>query len=246
MPSETVTKTGTGAEVKAEGQTKVTPSVETKAPAAVKVSSTEEEPKLYTQKQFDDFVHMVKSEAGRDRKAMEVERDQFKSKAEKLESKITVIQSERDKLQSDLEEMSSDDPKKFDIIKRDRELREAQRALQSKADELAEKEKASQAKIKIASETMLEINIWDIAAEYKNSDPIKLKDLCATFGATSEEQIRKVADTMWEKENPAPQTEEQKQAALKLVSGKTRGGATDYSSLSPDEKLKEGFRQLKK
>ena len=221
---ETVIQTEAGAEAKAAEQAKVSSAEEAKVPAKEKVSSTEEEPRLYTQKQLDDLVHMAKSEAGRDRKALEVERDQFKSKAEKLETQITDIQTERDKLQSDLEEMSADDPKKFDIIKRDRELREQQRINQAKADELAETEKASAEKIRIASETMLEINIWEIAAEYKSSDPVKLKDLCSTFGATSEEQIRKVADTMWEKENPAPKTEAEKQEALKLVSGKTSGG----------------------
>jgi len=239
---ETVTEAKAGAEVEAVEQKSST--VETKAPEKEKVSS-EEKPK-YTQKQLDELVHMAKSEAGRERKAIEIVRDQFKSKVEKLETQITDIQTERDKLQSDIEELSADDPKKFDIIKRDKELREIQRNLQTKADEISEKEKASEEKVKLANDTLLEISIWEIAAEYKTGDPVKLKDLCSTFGATSEEQIRKVADTMWEKEAAPPQTEQEKQEALKLVSGKTKGGGPDYNGFSPDQILSEGFRQLKK
>lgn len=238
---ETVTEAKAGAEVEAVEQKSST--VETKAPEKEKVSS-EEEPK-YTQKQLDELVHVAKSEAGRERKAIEIERDQFKSKVEKLETQITDIQTERDKLQSDIEELSADDPKKFDIIKRDKELREIQRNLQTKADEISEKEKASEEKVKLANDTLLEISIWEIAAEYKTGDPVKLKDLCSTFGATSEEQIRKVADTMWEKEAAPPQTEQEKQEALKLVSGKTKGGSDNLGGLSPKDRVKEADKRLR-
>ena len=192
-------------------------SKEGETPAEAKVSAEE---KLYSQKQLDTMIHMAKSEAGRDRKTLETERDQFKTKVEKLETDIGDIQSERDKLQVQIEELTSDDPRKFDLVKRDKDLRDAQRQLKKATDDLSSQQKASEERVKLANDTLLEISIWEVAAEYQGGDPVKLKDLCSTFNATSDEQVRKVADTIWTKtEVKKPEGE-----PLKIDSGNTRGG----------------------
>lgn len=40
---------------------------------------------------------------------------------------------------------------------------------------------ANQERVKLADDTLREISIWEIAAEYESGDPVKLKDLCDTF-----------------------------------------------------------------
>ena len=220
-----VEESGKGIALETKGQSEITPKVEDVTPDPASTVSPKEEEKIYSQKQLDDLTHMQNSEAGRQRKAIEDERDQFKTKSESLETDVSDIQAERDKLQNDINELSSDDPKKFDLIKRDKELRDAQRTLKKATDDLASNEKANAERVKVANDTLLEISIWEIATEYQTGDPVKLKNLCSTFGATSEEQIRQVADTLWVKETkPAKEGTPEGKTKLVLDTGKSRGG----------------------
>ena len=74
---------------------------------------------------------------------------------------------------------------------------------------------------------------------------MKLKTLCETFGANTEEEITKVAGTLWAKKTPEPQ--EPEKTPLKLASGKTTGGGGfTPDKKNPDATLREGFRTGKK
>ena len=65
---------------------------------------------------------------------------------------------------------------------------------------------------------------------------MKLKDLCATFNATSEESVRKVADTIWSKTSKETPTGE-KEEPLKLVPP----GGGGSGEKTEEERLKERY-----
>jgi len=167
-------------------------------------------------------------DAGRERKDMEVERDTVKSQLTAKETELADVVDEREKLQSEITDLTSDDPKKFDIIKKDRDLRERERKLKTDTHALEADKKANADRVKLANDTLREVSIWEISAKYEGSEPVKLKELCDSFGATSEEQITKVADTLWAKKEPDTSN-------LVAISGRTSGGGTDFSTISFDE-----------
>uniref|UniRef100_A0A6M3J3R1 Scaffolding protein n=4 Tax=viral metagenome TaxID=1070528 RepID=A0A6M3J3R1_9ZZZZ len=228
-----VTKEAEGTMVEDKGIK--TPEPKAKTPEVEKEVSPkkeEEEPKLYSQKQLDTMVHMATSDAGRVKKELEKERDEAKTEAAKLKSELEDNAEDIKQLEAKLDDITSDDPKRFDVVKELREARELKRTLKQATDDLAAEVKTHEETVRLAKDTMLEISIWEIATEYTGGDPVKLKDLCSTFNATSEEQVRKVADTMWVKGEPAkaePQTEEEKAQALIIDSGKKAGGGGELS-----------------
>ncbi|KKK53799.1 hypothetical protein LCGC14_3091140, partial [marine sediment metagenome] len=212
------------------------PEAEVKTPAEASKVSPEgekvEEKPIHTQAQTEFLVHVAKSEAGRLQKIAEDERDEFKTKAEKADGMIEDIQKERDTIKAEIEELTSDDPKKFDLVTRENQLREAQRTLKTATEELATQQKDNETIVTSAKETLLEIAIWEVATEYKSGDPVKLKNLCATLGVTDEAKLREVADKLWEKaEAKAPAKkaegeggEKEVKEKLNLDSGDTHGG----------------------
>lgn len=231
---ETVTENIEGKKLTEEEQAKVASSQEGGTPEdASKVSSegkkVEEKP-IYTQNQADELIHAAKSESGRLQKDAEIERDGFKTKAEKAESEFEDIQVERNKLQADIENLTSGDPAKFDLIKRDKELREAQHVLKTATADLATEKKASDERVKTANDTLLEIAIWEVATDFKGGDPVRLKNLCASLGVTDEAKLREVAGNIWEKaeakapEKKAEGEDGEAKEKLNLDSGESKGG----------------------
>lgn len=250
-----VTKSEEGTKTEAEEQAQVASSEEVRTPdGAIKVSPKEkkekvEEKPIYTQTQADELIHAARSEAGRLQKDAETERDDFKTKAGKAEALVEAIQVERDRLQADIEELTADDPKKFDLVKRDRELRDAQRTLKTATDELATQQKDSEAMVTTAKETMLEIAIWEVATEFKGGDPVRLKALCASLGITDEAKLREVAGNIWEKveaKAPAEKAEGEGEVGkekLNLDTGDTSGGVGEETD---QEKLDKRYPTMAK
>jgi len=252
MVNKAVIESKEGTKTETEEQAVVASSEEVRTPDdASKVSpkekeQVEKEPKLFTQKDLEAAVHTAKSTFGRDIKEIEDERDELKHRLEQVETDVLEIQEERDKLQADLEDMSSDDPKKFDLIKRDRELREAQRLLKKSTDDLATEVKTNEERVKAANETLLEISIWDISTEYKGGNPITLKNLCTTLGVTDEAKLREVAESLWEKAEAAPtEKPEGKEVVVKekliLDPGDTHGS----NQLTDQERLDQRYPTMK-
>jgi len=218
-----------------------TPEVEGKTPVSEKVSS-EQAQKLYTQAELDAMLHAAKSEAGRKAKEIEQERDTLKSQLSAKEQEIEDIQSERDSVRQQIEELTADDPKKFDLIKRDKELRDEQRQLRAEKQALEAEKQAHAETIRIASETMREITIWDVASEYEGGDAVRLKALADTVEATTEEKIREVANILWKPKGETERKEPEKET-LKPYSGYTEGGAKDTSGLSATQKIALGLKE---
>ncbi|KKL08627.1 hypothetical protein LCGC14_2573960, partial [marine sediment metagenome] len=225
-----VTENAEGTMVEAEGIE--TPEAEPKTPGSEsKVSPKEEkveqDPKLYSQKDYEAAVQIIKSDEGRTRTELESEKDDLSKRVTEIETDVEEVQAERDKLQVTIEELTSDDPKKFDLIKRDRELREQQKLLKKGTEDLAAEVKVHEGRVTLANETLLEIAIWEVATEYKGSDPVKLKNLCTTLGITDEAKLREVAGGLWEKAEgkaPTKKTEEVEREKLDLDDGATSGG----------------------
>lgn len=232
----------------AEAKGSSAPEAKVKTPEdASKVSPKEEkveEKPIHTQAQTDFLIHAATSVAGRLQKEAEVERDGFKTKAEKAEALNEDIQSERDQLQTDIEGLTNDDPKKFDLVKRDKDIRDAQRTLKTATAELATQQKDNEAIVTTARETMLEIALWEIATEFKGGDPVRLKALCATTGITTEEKARELAAGIWEKTEakaPVKGAEGEKgepKEKLDLDSGETHGGSGEKTE---EEKARERY-----
>ena len=229
----TVETTTPGTMPKAEG-TKP-PEVGGKTPETGKVSSGEE--KLYTQKQLDAFIHAAKSEAGRTAKEVEKERDTLKSQLTSKESEIEDIHSERESLQKQIEDLSSNDPKKFDLIKKDRELRERERKAKQKERDLEAKERANADRIAKADAFEVELLCEAVADEYEGGDSKILHSICKTAGVKDEGAIHNLADTLWSKQtSPSKEGKE----PLKTYSGYTEGGGKE----SIEDLLKVNVKNL--
>ncbi len=198
-----------------------------KTPEAESKVSPEQEERLYTQGQADALVHAAKSEAGRKVKEIEAERDTLKSQMSSNETKVADIQAERDSLQEQIEELSSTDPKKFDLIKRDKTLRDQQRKFKENEQKLVDREQKLGEREKKVSGFEREVLIETIADEYEDGDSAKLKKAVSAFDNPTEEQIRTIAEIIFTAKTETP--EKPKKPSLKPDSGKSRGGSTYFT-----------------
>jgi len=199
------------------------PEAKGKTPAPRKVSPEDE--LRYSQNQLDDFVQRATSEAGRLKKEAEMERDTLKSQIQTKESELGSIQAERDSLQTQIEGLTENDPKKFDLVKQDKQLRERERTLTASLGTLEERERKVAEREEKVNSFNASVLIETIADEYEGGDTAQLKKMCATAGATTEESIREVATILWGKAK-AP-SGEKKTPPVKKVPGNTEGGGTE-------------------
>jgi len=205
-------------------------------PATKEQVSPEDEPK-YSQKQLDLMLQQATSEAGRQRAAAEQERDTLKSQIQTKESELGDIQAERDSLQTQIEGLTENDPKKFDLVKLDKQLRERERQHKANIRTLEEEKTKVNAGLEKVSAFEAEVLMETIADEYEDGDKAQLQSMCKTTGAKTEETIRQIANILWGKAKTPTGT---KKTLLKKVSGITKGGGTE--SLS--ELLKVNIKKL--
>jgi len=217
-------------------------------------STSTQTPTTYTKEQVQKFVSDALAEQGRKHKAelepIITERDTLKSKL----TELSDIQDDRTDLQRRIDELANDDPAKFNLVKKENELRERERKLNKDIGErekkLTESESKHAERIKKADSVEREASILEIVEGYENGDADRLGDAITTFETTfgikvtSDEQIRKVADTLWTKKATGPPKPEV--PPLKPFSGTTDGGSEDTSNLSPREKIELGIEKLKK
>ncbi len=212
----------------AEGEGNKTPLPEAKTPGVEsKVSPEEEERPIYTQKQVASLIHAKDSEWGRKAKAVEEERDNLRKDMKTHQSRTDEIQAERDTLQEKMEELTSDDPKKFDYVKRDKQLRDLQRQLNAQKSELDGKVQALAEREKKVNSFELEVRIATIADEYEDGDEGRLKKAVSVFESPTEEQIKSIAAILFSQ--PSVPAEAESKPPLKPDSGRTRGGSTYFT-----------------
>ena len=224
-------KTGTTPEAK--GQV-ISPEAQGKTPEpASKVSPG----KVYTQAEVDALIHAAKSEAGRDRKVVENELGTLKQQNELNKVELTENAAQIATLTAKIDDLASNDPARFNVIK------ELKAAMDERKQLKVEKQIHSET-VQLAQDTMAEIHVWEVAAEYDGGDPVKLKDLCTTLKATSDEQVRKVADTLWAK-SAVGTSQKVQPLPMKPYSGKTDGGSDRLGDLPPMERMKRVAEKLR-
>lgn len=203
-------------------------------------------PKSFTEADLRKVVSDALAEQGRKHKAeldpIIAERDTFKSQSQNKEIDLEEIAKERDDLKQQIDELASDDPGKGALVKRDRALKEQAQKLKDGLRELeAERQKHSE-RLKRAETVERDVVAMTIAEEYEGAQSEKLIELCKVAGVTSEEGIRKMAGTLWEKKNNLTLP---LGATFKPDSGQTSGGKDSLSSLPPQERIKEAERRLR-
>ena len=198
----------------------------------------------YTEADITKAISDALAKQGREHKkaldSVTAEKDTFKAQFGAKESELTDIAEERKSLQSQIDELASDDPDKFNITRKDRELRERETTLKATAQAMETEKQAWGDTVKMAKDTLRETAIWEISGSYEGGDPVKLKELCVKFDINSEEKIREVADTLW-----APKVEKPQAPVIKADSGVTSGGGTDWRSLPPQQQIAYGLKQKK-
>lgn len=212
-------------------------------------------PRTFTEQQLKDEVNKarneVMSEAGKRYKPVEDENKTLKNENAVLKSQLannqTLIKSNQDaqdKLQKQIDDLSADDPDKQKFVKKLRDLESQEQKLKDDRAVLENDKTQHADTVKLASDTLREIAIWEIAADYEGGDPAKLKDLCDTFGANDKEQITKIAKTLWTPIAKAPPPEPGV-PPVTADNGETRGGGTNLEDMSPTELIKLGLKQQK-
>ena len=196
-------------------------------------ASTSKETGTYTGEQAKKLVIDALAEQGRKHKK---ELDSFQSKTTSLEKQIAIketqlanVTAEREEAQNRVDELASDDPDKFNAVKKLREAKELEQKAKDKLREAEDLEETNRERIKRVEDREREDTMRDMVKEYENGNFNKLVDLCETVGAVSDEQIRKVADTLWEK------TKEPQNPVIEPFSSVTEGGAES----SETKKLKK-------
>lgn len=228
-PGVIESKTGTMPE--AEGQKP--PEAEVKTPeAASRVS-----PKAYTEEEVKALVHSAKSETGREKAALEKEVAALKKQVETKDAEMADNASEIEALQEKFDNLASDDPDRFNVAKELREARAERKQLKDDRRVLDTEKETHGETVKLAQDTLREVAIWDLSAGYENGDPVRLKDLCDVFEAKSEEQIRKVADTLWAKKATLPS----QPPTLHPFTSETVGGGESLEGLSSKELLRRAY-----
>jgi len=206
-------------------------------PSSSAVSPSEIQGESFTRAQLETLIAQKHSTLDKQISSLEKDLKESKSTVASKEAELADISEERERLHSEIDDLASNDPKKFDIVKKDRELRERERNLRADTLALQTEKRIHGERIKKAEDHLREITINEIAAKYDNGEPSKLKRLCDLSGVTSEEHITEVAETLWSKKATG---------TLVPLSGRTSGGGIDFSSLSPKEKIEEGIKQKTK
>lgn len=159
------------------------------------------------------------------------ERDELKTRASTAESKIQSIEDERKSLREQIEDLTSGDPEKFNLIKKERELRDKEAKYKVDLQAWETEKQSYNERISRTEEREKAMTIFDVAAEYENPQPDmlsdKVKELEGKLGVkiTTEEQIRSVAEILWGEsgDNKPPENKE----PMKTYSGTTEGGGKE-------------------
>jgi predicted nuclease with TOPRIM domain len=178
------------------------------------------------------------AEAGRAKKAVEVERDSLKSQLATVNTSLKDLEEAKDQLQKDMDELSKDDPDKAKLAQRLKELDASLKSLKADRSKLEAEKLEHGETVKLATETLAEIAIWEIGAKY-NLDPVMLKSLNLPV-----DQTEAVAKSIGTVPKPEPPTE-----TLIPDSGVTSGGgeptAAQLEKMTPEEYAKWASKRYK-
>ncbi len=216
-------------------------------PAAPQVPQT---PKSYTPEEANKLVSDALAKQGREHalvlRPITAERDTLKGQIGLKDGEIADLTTDRDAHRTTAEDLASEDPQRFNLVKREATLRTGEGVLKTGTRQLEADRAAHTADRKLTDDTKREITVMDVATGKKDTegkvigDPERLKEVCEKWGATSEEQIQEVADTLW------PDAATAAVPGLKILSGSTSGGAQGLNGLTPEQKVSRGLAALNK
>ncbi|KKN50271.1 hypothetical protein LCGC14_0634230 [marine sediment metagenome] len=207
-------------------------------------------PTSYTPEQANKLVSDALAKQGREHKAVLLpitsERDTLKVSLTSKDGELADITADRDAHRTTAEDLASEDTTRFNMVKREGTLRTGEATLKTGLRQLEADKVTLTARTKVADDTLREITVMDVATGKKDASgkvlgsPEKLKEVCETIGATTEDQIQSVADTLW------PDAVTTAAAQLKILPGTTSGGAQGLNGLTPEEKVRRGLAALNK
>lgn len=190
-------------------------------------TSEKQEPRLIPETEAQKLVSDALAKAGRDAKSLETRKAELDRQAQD----IADWQAKKDEEERKAVESN---PELLDVYQQKKALKDKEAALKKRENELEQEKLAHQVEIESAREVQRDVDVFEIAQEYEGGDAMKLKNLCVTFNASTKEQIRKAADTLWEKKTSQSSSEK-----TKRDSGLTIGGGTRIGDLPPKERVKE-------
>jgi len=218
---------------------------------AEKESTSKKTQETFTAEEHRKGISDALTLQGREHKvileAITTERDSLKTQVTEKQTSLEEIQTERDAVKSQLDNLTKDSPEKLDLVNRDNALRASEKKIKDDIKTLETSKTANADKLALAEDVTRELSVIEIGTDYEGADLTRLSELATQLKLNTKEEIRKVANTLWTKKAKTEETDEsgKKTTKMKAFSGETKGGTEDLSGLSPDEKLKRGFRDLK-
>lgn len=213
-------------------KTDALPDVSQGRPSNEPQSPSQPTPRTYTKQEYDNGIRKrhsaLDNEIATLKKQLEEKETTLQAQLQDKDNQLADIAAERELLKADIDALASDDPNKFNLIKKEREVRAEETRLKAER-------KTHEERIKKADAFERKELVQTIVGDYKDADANKLLRLCAKV--TSEEEIREIADTVWDRKIDESATTEPVAPGLKPDSGKTSGGGIDFSRMSADEKL---------
>ncbi len=161
------------------------------------------------------------------------------------DSDLTNVLEEKETLLSQIKELTSDDPKKFDVIKKELDITAREKNLTTAKASLETEKQAHGATVTLAETTLREININEIAAGYEGGDAVALKSAIEKFekdfgiNIKTDEQIRMAIPSTWAKKPTGT-------PPVVPVSTRTNGGAESTDGLSAKDKIERGIAEKQK
>ncbi len=205
-------------------------------------TSREAPPPTYTktQEDVDKAINDALARAGRDAKSLETWEKSLKSK----EASLSGLEQEREDIKTQLAELAEQDPDKFNVVQKSRELKNKEMKLKEQEATLNTSIAEHEAVIKKASAWEFSQMLTTIVVEYEGLTAEKLLTACTKLGITDEAKARDLAETIGTKKAVAEQP--RKPSPNPVDSGKTSGGGDNLASLSPGDRVKEADRRLRK
>jgi len=217
-----------------------------------KESNSGQTPRTFTQEEHNKGVEDGIAQYGDRIKREQIdpitkERDTLKTEVGKYETKLTDVREELGKLEQRIEELASDDPEMKNVEKRANQLREQERTLKDRTRDAEAKEAAN-------TESQIRIDKWDrdqdvykvadefVTASGEDVDKDSFMANADQFNVIGKDKLVDLAKALGYKPKegtPSPVTQ------VKPYSGKTSGGADDFSNLSPREKIDKGIEIVK-
>jgi len=188
---------------------------------------TPSEPETLTRAEHQRLTNLEMIKQGREHKkaleALTKDKDTATKLADANAKSLERLQAEREKLQ----ELIDEDPDKANLAKKMRDLAAREQTLKDEKMAHDSEWAEHQESLKELAASKVKDMVFDIASEYDDGTSnehvsVKLQKLVDDLGITSEEQIRKVADTFWTKKANPEETEEE--ALVPPVSMRGGGG----------------------